>query len=111
MAFSFDPEIEAILKQAMAAGGAQPPPTVRGDALALRQLLDAQMVMLDGAWEKSPEVTKVTHNHLRIAPPRATAPKSSFTGIAKLARRRVPLSSTSKAAAWSAAASPCTTGL
>jgi acetyl esterase/lipase len=61
MAFSIDPEIEAILKQAMAAGGAQPPPTVRGDALALRQLLDAQMVVLDGAWEKSPEVTKVTH--------------------------------------------------
>ncbi len=60
MAFSYDPEIGAVVQGALAMAHSQPVPR-RGDAMALRELCDAQMAMADAATPLSAEVGRTVY--------------------------------------------------
>lgn len=61
MPLTLDPEVAAVLAAAMAAAPAEMPVTPRGDALALRQLADMTLSLVDGGEPDSPDVSSEDH--------------------------------------------------
>lgn len=61
MAFSWDPELAAILEAAAAAMGEAPPPPPRGDAIGLREVTNPMMAAMVEAWPGDPSVTRTSH--------------------------------------------------
>jgi acetyl esterase/lipase len=60
MPFTIDPELAAI-SAAAAAARAEIPPAPRGDAHALRDIIDPALAMVNAGEAKSPDVTAVDH--------------------------------------------------